>query len=65
MASPKEKKPVTLLHRLTVDAQRLLTPHQGGNEHQKRALRQVEVGNQRVRRMEGIAGMMKMPVSPL
>lgn len=47
---------VALLDRDFVGAQRVFAAHQGRDEHQQRALRQVEVGDQRIHRLDGHAG---------
>lgn len=47
MQSPKEK-PILFGYRRFVHAQGFFAPHQRGYQHQQSALRQVEVGNQRI-----------------
>ena len=50
------EKAVSFFHGLLIDGQRVFAAHQRGDEHEQRALRQVEVGDERVHSLDLHAG---------
>ena len=47
---------VLFLYSFAVNVQRRLAPHEGADKHQQSALRQVEIGNQGIHRLNFLAG---------
>lgn len=56
---PKAEKPVTLRNRFFICVQYMFPPRESGNQHHQGAFRQVEIGDQTVHGLEGVAGINK------
>ena len=52
---PKRKEPIPLLYRFFIGVQHMLATRKCGYQHDEGALRQMEIGDQTVHGLEGIA----------
>src|SRR5690606_35079830 len=58
------KEPVTLPHRMAVSLQHTLLARKRRHQHQQRALRQMEIGDQRIHAADAIARIDENPRLP-
>ena len=52
---PEGKEPIPLLYRFLVGVQHMLATRKRGHQHDQSALRQMEIGDQAVHGLEGVA----------